>query len=163
MKKHLALFIALIMIFQMFPVSVFAEDGAGYEEYTAAAVEAPAAEEAAEEAAPAEVPAERGWSSVDSEAIEAAEYHTVTFKDRGITRSKRAVEDGAAPGSVPGDQDGRPNYGWTVSENGGMAWFDESAAITENTTVTSVPANTEPVTGFVPAASLNIAPQSSHS
>ena len=157
MKKHLALCLALIMIFQMFPVSVFADDGAeAYQEAPVTAEEVQAPEAAPEAAAPAEAPADRGWASLDSEVIARAEYHTVTFKDRGITRSKRAVAEGMGAGSAPGEKSGRPIYGWTQRDNDRRTWFDEAAPVTENFTVTSVPANAEEKTESVSAGDVSV-------
>ena len=151
MKKHLALVLALIMIFQMCPVSVFAEDdapAATAESLVWSEEEITAAPAVTEEDASDESGESDDWQSMDSEAIEMAEYHTVTFKEEGITRSKRAVEDGVAPGTAPESQEDRPIYGWTANDEEGKAsYFDyENEAVVSDITLNAVHANTEPLT-----------------
>ena len=166
MKKHLALILAMIMMFQMFPVSVFAEDGAAENtvyaaEETAAAPDAASLAEAglAGIGAASSGDADRQWSAAESDDIERAEYHTVLFKDHGISRSRRFVMDGATAGEAPEGSMHKsiPVYGWTVPEEDGKKdWYDETAEITEDLTVTAVPANNAEKTDSVSAGDLAI-------
>ena len=138
MKQNLSLLLALIMIFQKLPVSSFADDGAA--DFTAWTEEAAAVVETVTEEGTEDAAGE--WSAAESDDIEMLEYHTVVFKDQGISRSRRFVEDGATAGEVPGSMNKKmPVYGWTVPDGEGKVWFDEATEITEDLTITSVPAN----------------------